>query len=82
MAQIHRFYDTIAVHLGGSATVYLSQSECLAIARHLIDGYNDLARNCFQGSTFGTREHSIINDLSAALPRNPNATLHVLCPLD
>lgn len=42
MAQVHRFRDSVAVHIGGGDTVYLSPKNARKLARAI----NAAARSC------------------------------------
>ena len=55
MAQIHRFHDKVAIHIGDSSTIYLTPKVALAIANAMIECVDDIDLK-FTESLFGTVE--------------------------
>lgn len=53
-AQIHRFRDKVAVHLGTGNTVYLEPREAVLIATHLLEFGIDIKKTEFKDSEIGT----------------------------
>ena len=53
-AQLHRFRDQVAIHLGDGQTQYLTVKQARAIARQLNKCSKDIDNNSFQQSTFKT----------------------------
>jgi hypothetical protein len=51
-AQIHRFHNRVALHIGSGKTVYLTPIEAKRIARALNAGARDIMKAGFVVSTF------------------------------
>ena len=54
MAQVHRFYDCVAVFLDGGKTVYVKPENAATLAKALTDCAKDIEANPFIDSAFTT----------------------------
>ena len=55
-AGVHRFRDSVAVHLGDGSTVYLSAEQAESLADALSECAADIKRYTFYASPFNKRE--------------------------
>ena len=68
MAQIHRFRDAVALHIGEGETVYLRPREARRIARYLNAAAKDVQARPFGESEFKTQSFDL-EDVTTCGPR-------------
>lgn len=59
-AQVHRFRDFVAGHIGRGPTEYLTPKEARAIAKALIECARSIEKESFCGSGFTTRNFDLL----------------------
>lgn len=58
-AQVHRYYDCVALHVGSGSTVYMPLEEARKLANVLICCAEDIRKNKFSASEFVTVEFAL-----------------------
>jgi hypothetical protein len=53
-ADVHRFHDRVALHVGKGETVYVTRAVARKLARALNACERDIGKHTFTGSSFGS----------------------------